>query len=145
MTSVRAGCRPSPGSRLPERRASSAEPGVSLRAGRTFEPEDAAISFPSESPICGTMLRLFRSLPIMPKVHRTRSPRRLRTSSDLSVPSAQTELLLSDSLVDAAASIQDALLDGQQSQQRNGRSRPRRAQVRAKLRGRAPVIELKLQ
>jgi hypothetical protein len=81
----------------------------------------------------------------MPIVQRPKPPHRLQTSSDLSVPSAQTELLLSDSLVNAAASIQDALLDGQRQQTHNGKPRGRRAQVRAKLRRRPRVIELKLQ
>jgi hypothetical protein len=37
--------------------------------------------------------------------------RRLETRCDLSIPSAQTELLLSESLIRAAASIHDELLD----------------------------------
>jgi hypothetical protein len=69
----------------------------------------------------------------------TAAERRLMTSSDLTVPSAQTELLLSQSLVDAAASIQGELLGDSSSPV----AAPPLSRHERKRRRKTPVIELK--
>jgi hypothetical protein len=90
------------------------------------------------------MPRFVQNLFAMPKNNSTALQRRVLTSSDLSVPSARTELILSESLIDAAASIQNELLDGKRPTKANGRRRA--PGWKGKLRrSRSRVIELKLQ
>ncbi len=90
--------------------------------------------------IFGRMTRLFGATSMSP-THPS-APRRLQTTSDLSVPSAQTELLLSPSLLEGAATIQGALLNENGEQKRvPAQKRP----LHAKLRRRPREIKLELQ
>jgi hypothetical protein len=86
------------------------------------------------------MLRFWDRLMSMRGVRSAAVHRRTSTSSDVAVPSARTELLLSESLVGAAAAIQDQLLAKNPP---TTDTKKRHKGLRAKL-GQTPgVIELK--